>query len=270
MNEARIIVFCGGGNMAAAMMRGLIASGHAPALLRVAEPDADKRQDLQDRLGVIGLARNLDAVQGADVAVLAVKPGVVPAVLEEIAPGLTPSTLVLSIAAGVTLATLKQRLPPGQPALRAMPNTPALIGEGITVLHIPPGTPPEQTEAALRVLKSCGGVETLADEGLLDAVTALSGSGPAYVYLIAEALSDGGVACGLPRPLADRLALRTLIGSARLVETSGLHPGALKVQVTSPGGTTIAGLGVMEKAGVRGTLMETVQAAWRRSKELGQ
>lgn len=268
MLDGVTIAFLGGGNMAEAMVGGLLGAGVPASALRVAEPNPQRRQELAQRHGLNPLEQNGEACRGADLVVVAVKPPVVTAALRESLPGIAPTATILSIAAGIPLAALAGALPPGQPLVRAMPNTPALVGAGITALCPAPGTGGAQLELAEAVMGAVGEVLVVADEGLLDAVTALSGSGPAYVFLMAEALSDGGVACGLPRPLADRLAIHTLLGSARLLEQSGQHPGVLKNQVTSPGGTTIAGVRALEQAGVRAGLMAAVEAAWRRSREL--
>ncbi|MBF0310633.1 MAG: pyrroline-5-carboxylate reductase [Magnetococcales bacterium] len=264
------IAFSGGGNMAAALIQGLMRRGVSTHHLRVAEPNGERRRELTALCpGLLPLTDNHTLLQShIDLLVLAVKPGVVPMVLQEIRQSLQPQTVVLSIAAGVTLAQMGALLPEGQPLLRAMPNTPALVGAGITGLVAAATVTAPQIALAKSVLDACGETLILGQESLLDAVTALSGSGPAYVFLMAEALSDGGVACGLPRNVADRLAIQTLLGSARLMDESGKHPGELKNQVTSPGGTTIAGLLRLEQAGVRGALMEAVMAAWKRAGEL--
>ncbi|MBF0189747.1 MAG: pyrroline-5-carboxylate reductase [Magnetococcales bacterium] len=264
-----IIAFLGGGAMAGAMIQGLTRAGVQADHLRAADPVESQRRLLADRHGIPVFTSNTEAVQGAQVVVVAVKPGVVAGVLDAVAPLLAADTLVLSIAAGITLATLASHLPAGQPLARVMPNTPALVGAGISALLPAPQTPTPHRLLARRIMESVGLVEEIDHEALMDGVTALSGSGPAYVYLIAEALSDGGVASGLPRPLADRLAVRTLLGAAKLMEETGLHPGVLKNQVTSPGGTTIAGLEPLERNGVRGALMAAVLAACQRSRELG-
>ncbi|MBF0260969.1 MAG: pyrroline-5-carboxylate reductase [Magnetococcales bacterium] len=265
-----VIAFLGGGAMAGALIQGLIRASVPLERIRVAEPVEGQRLALTERYGVPVFSANREAVRGADVVVVAVKPGVVAGVLDEVADALGSGVLVISIAAGVTLATLAAHLPAGQPLARVMPNTPGLVGAGISALLAAPGCSAEQRLLARRIMEAVGLVEEIDQESLMDGITALSGSGPAYVYLIAEALSDGGVASGLPRPLADRLAIRTLLGSAKLLEESGLHPGVLKNQVTSPGGTTIAGLEVLERSGVRGALMGAVQAACQRSRELGK
>ncbi|MBF0417378.1 MAG: pyrroline-5-carboxylate reductase [Magnetococcales bacterium] len=265
-----VIAFLGGGAMAGALIQGLIRAGIAPGRIRVADPVAGQRSMLVERHGVLVFPANVEAVQGAAVVVVAVKPGMVAGVLDEVSGLLLPEVLVISIAAGVTMATLAAHVPAGQPLARVMPNTPGLVGAGISALLPAPVCTPEQRLTARRIMESVGLVEEIDQESWMDGITALSGSGPAYVYLIAEALSDGGVASGLPRSLADRLAFRTLLGSAKLLEESGVHPGVLKNQVTSPGGTTIAGLEVLERSGVRGALMGAVQAACQRSRELGK
>ncbi|MBF0178251.1 MAG: pyrroline-5-carboxylate reductase [Magnetococcales bacterium] len=254
--------------MASALISGLCQASFPPERIQVAEPDTSRRTTLQERFGVTVQSDNKAVVANAHVVVVAVKPGVVPEVLREIRATLPPQVLLLSIAAGISLARLSEALSPGQPIVRAMPNTPALIGAGITVLCPGDRVAPSMVAMAQDIMRAAGDVEVIRDEKLMDAVTALSGSGPAYLYLVAEALSDGGVACGLPRELADRLAQRTLLGSSRLLVESGQHPAVLKNQVTSPGGTTIAALRRLEASGVRSALMEAVVAAWQRSREL--
>jgi pyrroline-5-carboxylate reductase len=268
VSSERIITFIGGGNMAKALIAGLVDSGISANQIRVCEPDPEKQSRLSSHFGVMVSGEAASVVQGATAVILAVKPGVVVPVLSKIGPLLDPETLVISIAAGLSLGSLAKELSVDQPVVRVMPNTPALIGAGISVLYGGADLKPEMMALAREIMASVGDVEEVSDESLMDGVTALSGSGPAYVYLIAEALSDGGVSCGLPRPLADKLAVKTLIGAARLIDESGEHPAVLKNQVTSPGGTTIAALTQLERAGVRGTLIDAVGAAWNRSKEL--
>ncbi|MBF0131955.1 MAG: pyrroline-5-carboxylate reductase [Magnetococcales bacterium] len=263
------IAFIGGGNMATALIKGLLGAGLDGKNIRVSEPDSVRAQSLQ-ALGITLVAGNFNAVSTVQLVVIAVKPGIVSLVLDEISGNLNRDAVVISIAAGVTLNSLTRRLPEKQPVIRAMPNTPALIGEGVTILCPGPDVSPQHRALAETLLGTVGEVKTILDESVLDAVTALSGSGPAYVYLMIEALSDGGVACGLPRDLATQLAVQTVKGSAALVKETGQHPGVLKNQVTSPGGTTIAALQVLETAGLRGILMRAVEAAWRRSQELSR
>ncbi|MBF0359141.1 MAG: pyrroline-5-carboxylate reductase [Magnetococcales bacterium] len=266
----KTITFIGGGNMAQALVNGLLNSGVVPGNIKICEPDVSKQSLLSKQYGVMVSGEAKDVIPGADVVLLAVKPGVVPLVLAEVGSILSIDSLLISIAAGVSMATLASGVAAGQPLVRVMPNTPALIGAGISVLYGAKGIEESKMELARHVMAAVGDVDEVSDEGLLDGVTALSGSGPAYVYLIAEALSDGGVSCGLPRNLADKLAVKTLIGAARLLDESGEHAGVLKNQVTSPGGTTIAAVAQLEKGGVRGVLMDAVNAAWQRSIELSK
>jgi pyrroline-5-carboxylate reductase len=208
------------------------------------------------------------AVGDADVVVVAVKPGDVATALEAALPALRDDALVLSIAAGVTIGALEAAVP-GRPVVRAMPNTPALVRCGACA--VAPGTNATDAhlELAERLLGSVGVVVRL-DEKLLDAVTGLSGSGPAYVFLVAEALTEAGVLVGLPRDVASRLVVQTLLGSATLLAEGADGPEALRAAVTSPGGTTAAGLHALEHAGVRAALLDAVVAATRRSQELGR
>lgn len=270
MLDATSITFIGGGNMAAALISGLIEAGTDPQKITVAEPAPERRAWLEKTHGVLAYASNHAACQDAQAVVVAVKPGVVATVLQEAAPALAPETLVISIAAGVSLASLQVALPKDQPVIRVMPNTPALVRAGISALYPASSVGLQALELGKSILGAAGEVVVLEKESQMDAVTALSGSGPAYVYQMAEALSDGGVACGLPRPLATRLAVETLLGAATLMKASDLHPGALKDQVTSPGGTTIAGVAALEENGMRSALIKAVQAACERSIELGK
>jgi pyrroline-5-carboxylate reductase len=201
--------------------------------------------------------------------VLSVKPQAMNKLLQEIKPALDQSKLVISIAAGVPIAAIERQVGHGVRIIRTMPNTPALVGAGATALS--PGE--HATEADLaqaRALFEAVGMAVVVDEPLLDAVTGLSGSGPAYIFLIIEALSDGGVKAGLARDQAQELAAQTVLGSAKLLIETGEHPGRLKDQVTSPGGTAIAGLHTLEAGGLRTTLMDAVEAATQRSRELGK
>ncbi|MBF0369929.1 MAG: pyrroline-5-carboxylate reductase [Magnetococcales bacterium] len=268
MPSTTTIAFLGGGNMATALIKGLLNAGVPESTLRVAEPNPERRELLARDYSVSVFGDSSSAVVGAEVVVIAVKPGVVPGVLDEIRTAMSPQTLVISIAAGVSMGSLVAGLLHTQPIIRVMPNTPALIGAGVSVFFSGPGVSAEKEAQARWLLEAVGEVARIDDEKLMDGVTALSGSGPAYVYLLAEALSDGGVACGLPRDLADRLAVGTLMGSAKLIAETGRHPGELKNQVTSPGGTTIAGLAKLEQAGVRGAMIGAVMAAWERSRAL--
>lgn len=223
--------------------------------------------ELEKTWGVAVETDNARAVQERDVAILAVKPKDVLATLAEIAPHLSPGTLVISVAAGIRLATIEAHLPPGQPVVRAMPNTPSLVGEGAIGYSGGASATAAHLQVAGRLFAAVGRAFVL-DESALDAVTGLSGSGPAYAFLMIEALADGGVASGLSRSVALELAAQTLLGAAKLVLQSGKHPAALKDAVMSPAGTTAAGLVELERAGLRGALIQAVSAAARRSQEV--
>ncbi|NLG85281.1 MAG: pyrroline-5-carboxylate reductase [Firmicutes bacterium] len=248
--------------MAEAMLRGLVQSG---ARLLASDPDPARREKIEAALGVEVIPDNTELVRRVQVVVLAVKPQVAPAVLEEIGSSLRPGQSLLSIVAGLRLMTMARFLPAGVASIRAMPNTPALIGEGITAVATEAGG--EMEELARAILAPLGRVIFL-PEVLLDAVTGLSGSGPAYVALFAEALIEGGVKVGLPRPVARELAVQTLLGTARML-AAGEPPGALRERVTSPGGTTAYGLLALERGGLRATVIEAISAATARAVELG-
>ena len=220
--------------------------------------------------GARATADNREVVAGSDLLVLAVKPQSMAALLAEIRPIVTARHLIVSIAAGITLRQLADGLGPDRRLVRVMPNTPCLVGASAVGLCAPAtGATPEDVALVDRLLNAVGRAFRL-PEHLLDAVTGLSGSGPAFVYVIIEALSDGGVRVGLPRDVATALAAQTVLGSAKMVLETGLHPGVLKDKVTSPGGTTIAGLHALERGGLRAALIDAVEAATRRATELGR
>lgn len=255
----------GGGKMGAALVSGLLASGWATAEeILVVEPVAGRRDELAATYPGLGVAAEVPA--GAEGAVVAVKPGDVEAACRALAGA--GIGRVLSIAAGVTLARLESWLGEGVAVVRAMPNTPALVGCGAAA--IAPGSAATEQDLgwAEEILSAVGEVERV-PEKLLDAVTGLSGSGPAYVFLVAEALIEAGVANGLPRTVSETLTIQTLLGSARLLAESGERPEGLRAAVTSPGGTTAAGLAALEKRAVRAAFMEAVTAATERSRALG-
>src|SRR5512140_1842443 len=264
------IAFLGTGNMAEALVKGLLRAGAATAAEIVcAEPREDRRKEIEALYGVKAFASNRDAVAVADVVLLSVKPQVVDAVLDEIAAEVGGSKLVISIAAGVPIVKLASKLPASARIVRTMPNTPALAGAGAAALSAGPHATPADVALARRLLEAVG-TAVVVPEPLLDAVTGLSGSGPAFVYLFIEALSDGGVKAGLSRADALQLAAQTVMGSAKMVLETGEHPGRLKDQVTSPGGTTIAGVHALEQHGFRAALIAAVEAATKRSRELGE
>lgn len=262
------IGFLGGGNMGSALIKGLIKSGAASAgQIVVAEKMADKAQALASELGVAVVGK-VEELGPLDLLLVAVKPVDVPAAVREAAGSLKAGALVVSIAAGVTIAKFTELLPAGQHLVRAMPNTPALIGRGVTALAPAAHTPATGLALAREVFAAVGQV-VVVGEHLMDAVTGLSASGPAYVFVIIEALSDAGVRMGLDRASALTMAAATVGGAADMVLTTGQHPGQLKDMVTSPGGTTIAGLQVLERSGLRGVLMDVVEAATLRAREQG-
>jgi pyrroline-5-carboxylate reductase len=264
------IAFLGGGNMAEALVRGLLrASVAAPGDVVVTGRRPERLEHFTRSYGVGTLSDNLAAARGADVLVLSVKPQAMGKLLDTIAPSVTPAKLIISVAAGVPIAAIERKLGAGARVVRAMPNTPALVGAGACALSAGEHATEEDLATAEQLFRSVGTVVRV-EEALLDAVTGLSGSGPAYIFLVIEALSDAGVKVGLPRYTALELAAQTVLGSARLLLESGQHPGSLKDQVTSPGGTAIAGLHTLEAGGLRTTLINAVEAATRRARELGE
>jgi len=264
------IAFLGTGNMAEALVKGLLRAGTADASEIVcSEPRAERREEIAKRYGVRVIAENLAAAEEAQIVVLSVKPQSMDDLLEEIAPAIDHSKLVVSIAAGIPIAAIARKLGAGVRIVRTMPNTPALVGAGATALARGAHATQADLEQA-RALFQAVGVAVLVEEHHLDAVTGLSGSGPAFLFLVIEALADGGVKVGLARPVAMALAAQTVLGSAKLVLETGEHPGRLKDQVTSPGGTAIAGIHALEAGGLRAALIAAVEAATRRSHELGE
>ncbi|WP_165219738.1 pyrroline-5-carboxylate reductase [Aquisphaera insulae] len=267
-SEGRRWGFIGAGKMATALVQGMLRSGAADRTeIVAADPLEETRTSLAVETGIAVHAENAAVVASSDVLVLAVKPQSMPKVLHELRPLVGPGHLIVSIAAGVPIFALGEGLGPDRRVVRVMPNTPALLGEGASAYAMGPGTVPADEALVERFLSSVGRVVRV-PESLLDAVTGLSGSGPAFVYMIIEALSDGGVRVGLPRDIATTLAAQTVLGAARMVLETGLHPGLLKDQVTSPGGTTIAGVQTLERRGLRGSLIDAVEAATARSAEL--
>jgi pyrroline-5-carboxylate reductase len=262
--------FLGAGKMAGALAQGFVRAGLVSAKQIIAsDPIAAAAASFARQTGGKTTAFNPDVVKFAKVLVLSVKPDQVQTVLAEIRASFTEAHLLISIAAGVPLAKLEAGLDSGARVIRVMPNTPALVGASASAFAAGKFATAADAELAQSLLSSVG-LALQVKEPLLDAVTGLSGSGPAYIYLVIEALSDGGVAAGLPRDVATRLAAQTVLGSAKMVLETGLHPGALKDMVTSPGGTTIEGLHELEKGKLRGTLISAVRAASEKSKRLGQ
>jgi pyrroline-5-carboxylate reductase len=272
MDEARPlrIGFLGAGKMATALARGWIQSGLiTPDRLLASDPLPAARQEFQQLTGVSALADNAAVVRESNVLLLAVKPQNLPALMREIRPLLNRDQLVVSIAAGATLESLEETFAPEQRIIRVMPNTPCLVGAGASAFALGHHATPADGQLVQNLLNAVGRAFPL-PEHLLDAVTGLSGSGPAFVYLVIEALSDGGVRVGLPREVATALAAQTVMGAARMVLETNEHTGTLKDRVASPGGTTIAGLHALERGGLRGALMDAVEAATLRAAELAK
>ena len=267
MLNIRKIAFIGGGNMAEAIMRGLLREDVGVGIC-VAEISPKRRDELTalfPNVRVVG-----DAAEAADwgeVIILAIKPQQAESVIDLIERVVTPNKLVISIMAGIPSAKIESLLLPGCRVVRAMPNTPALIGAGATAVCTGRKATADDLDLARQIFALIG-VAVSVDEKAMDAITGLSGSGPAYVFTFIEALSDAGVKCGLTRDVAAQMAAQTVLGAARMVVETGEHPTLLKEKVTSPGGTTIAGLHALESGSFRGVIMDAVEAATLRSKEL--
>ena len=262
------VALLGGGRMGAALVGGLLDGGWEADALSIAEIDGERRLALEQQFPKVRVVPSAAwAVADADVVVVAVKPGDVPGTLETASAALTPGTLIVSIAAGVTIATL-EALVPDRPVVRAMPNTPAVVGIGASAIAAGTHAGPEHLDLAERLLGAVGIVVRVA-EPALDAVTGLSGSGPAYFFLVAEAMIEAGVLVGLGRDIATDLVVQTLLGSATLLAQDESGPEALRGAVTSPGGTTAAGLRELESHALRAAILDAVSAATARSRELG-
>lgn len=268
MLAGRKLGIIGAGNMGTALLRGWLTAGLAtPADILIADSAIERVQGLQREFGVMA-ADNQQVAARADILLLAVKPQVLPEVLAEIQPQVDGSRLVISIAAGIPLSLLADMLPSAR-LMRVMPNTPTLVQTGMAAIAQGPRTDAADLALTCRLFDAVGR-SVVVEEKLMDAVTGLSGSGPAYVFLFLEALADGGVKMGLPRQTALELAAQTILGAAKLFLETREHPGSLKDMVTSPGGTTIAGLHVLEQGGFRGLAMTAVEAATKRSSALAQ
>jgi pyrroline-5-carboxylate reductase len=261
--------FLGSGNMGEAIIKGLLQTGLVPATsITATDVRADRLEQMAKQYGVRAAASNRELVDDSDVVILAVKPQIMSAVLKEIAASVHRGKLLISVAAGVPVSALRAAL--GVPArlIRVMPNAPALVLEGVTAIARSEGLDAGDLEMAQELFGAVGRVVAL-DEEALDAVTGLSGSGPAYVAIVIESLADGGVRMGLDRATAMTLATQTVLGSARLIIETGMHPAQLKDMVSSPGGTTIAGITALEEGGVRRAFISAVERATQRSRELG-
>jgi pyrroline-5-carboxylate reductase len=262
--------FLGAGKMATALARGWTGAGLTVANRMIAsDPAKDAREQFAERTGVHVTEDNRHVAANSDILVLAVKPQSMKALLGEIRPVVGPGHLIISIAAGITLRQLAEGLAPGLRLARVMPNTPCLVGASASGYAFSGSVSADDIELVGRLLRAVGLAFEL-PEALLDAVTGLSGSGPAFVYVVIEALSDGGVKMGLPREISTALAAQTVLGAARMVLETGTSLGVLRDMVTSPGGTTIAGLHALERGAVRAALINAVEAASTRSAELAQ
>ncbi|PLY16532.1 MAG: pyrroline-5-carboxylate reductase [Sedimenticola sp.] len=265
------IAFIGGGNMAASLIGGLIADGYKPHRIIASDPDSEKLADLSARYGVQSAADNASAVEQADIVVLAVKPQFLRQVATELAPAIKKSApLVVSIAAGIREASLKRWLGCDIALVRTMPNTPAMIQAGATVLHAGDDVTSEQRDMAETILRSVGLTVWVDDEAKMDAVTALSGSGPAYFFLIMEAMEQAATELGIPPDKARLLTLQTALGAARMAIESSDGPGVLREKVTSPGGTTERALSILEQGEIRNLFSKALTGARDRSVELSE
>ena len=270
MEDIGSLGLVGGGQMGEALVRGMIESGLVQSEnITVAEPFAERRKYLETTYHIRVTDSNVELADNCRVVILAVKPQIMDPVLAQYCAHLNVDHLVISIAAGVTIGQLEKGLGETMRIIRVMPNTPALVLAGASALSGNRNTDNKDMDVGLRIFSAVGTCVEV-PENLLDAVTGLSGSGPGYVFTFIEAMIDGGVLAGIPRPIAEQLALQTVYGSAKLALETGEPAAVLKGRVTSPGGTTITGLQVLEKAGLRGTVMTAVEAATERSRELGQ
>jgi len=261
------IAFIGAGNMARSLVSGLLAGGHDPSCIRASDPAAAQRETITS-LGVATSTDNGQTIRAADVVVLAVKPQVMSAVVRALP--LERNQLVISIAAGVPIASLERWSTTGQPIVRCMPNTPALLGAGITGLHANTAVSAEARRLAERVLAAAGRILWVDEESQLDAVTAVSGSGPAYFFYLMEAMIEAGEALGLPRESAIALTLETAYGAALMAREPGADPQQLRRNVTSPGGTTERALTILDAAGTRRIMIDAIQGAATRARELAR
>ncbi len=272
MLHDQTLAVLGAGNIGRALVGGLLRGGDlAPGSVRATRRSEHGLDDLRRQFpGVAVSSDNVGAVRDATTVLVTVKPQNASALLAEIRDHVAPGTLVLSTLAGVTTASLAQALGQDLPVVRAMPNTPALVDEGATA--IAPGAHASQAHVALarEIFLAVGRVVEVVPEHLMDAVTGLSGSGPAYVFMVIEALTDAGVKQGLPREVSRRLSMQTVLGAARLAIETGEHPAILRDQVTTPGGTTITAVAELEKQGLRSMFIDTVAMATERSRQLGE
>ena len=268
--KGRNVGFLGAGNMGEALIKGLLGAKLVPAeAIHATDVRLERLKELNRQYGIQISSDNAELIRHADIVILAVKPQIMDAVLTEIAPAVTRRKLLISIAAGVSTAKIRAVLRKDARLIRVMPNTPALVLEGVTAVAKAEGLEADDLETAGEIFSAVGRVVVLGEE-LMDAVTGLSGSGPAYIAVVIESLADGGVRMGLDRITAMTLATQTVLGAAALLRETGLHPGAVKDMVCSPGGTSIAGIAALEEGGIRTTFIKAVERATQRSRELGQ
>jgi pyrroline-5-carboxylate reductase len=266
---SKTIGFLGAGNMAEALIRGLLHGGQPAQLILASAPRRDRLDEIVGLYDIGTSTDNREVARKSDILVLSVKPQILERVLREVATEVRPGTLVVSVAAGISTATIEALLSEQARVVRSMPNTPALVRAGATAISAGRHATEDDLHLA-KALFDAVGLTVALDESQLDAVTGLSGSGPAYIFLILEALADAGVKVGLSRRNAQRLAAQTVMGSAKLLLETDEHPGRLKDMVTSPGGTAIAGLHTLEQGGLRTTLINAVETATLRARELGR
>jgi pyrroline-5-carboxylate reductase len=268
--KGKKVGFIGAGNMGEALIKGLVAANLVrPEAIYASDVRLERLKALDQQYGIQLLADNAELVRQVDIVILAVKPQIMAPALRQIASAVTKKKLLISIAAGVSTTTMRAALGKEARLIRVMPNTPALVLEGVTAVAKAEGLEPGDLDTAGEIFSAVGRVVVL-DEELMDAVTGLSGSGPAYVAVVIESLADGGVKMGLDRITAMTLATQTVLGAARLMIETGMHPGALKDMVSSPGGTSIAGIAALEEGGIRTTFIKAVERATLRSRELGR
>jgi len=267
--EGKTIGFIGAGNICEAIVKGLIASGKvSPARIVASDRRGERLAALAEQYGITVSTKNFEVVRKSDVILLTVKPNDCEGVLKEIESEMGNAKLLISAMAGITTGYIKQSVPRPVPVMRVMPNTPALIREGAIGLYHDPDASPDDKALTLSLFESIGTVVTVDNEGLLDAVTGLSGSGPAYFFLLLEAFIEAGVSVGIPEEEAKTLTLQTALGAVRLAMESPKELGELREMVSSPGGTTIAGLAKLEEMDTKAAIIKAVEAATKRAGEL--
>ncbi len=261
--------FIGTGNMAKAMIEGYINAGNSPASIYISGTNAKKNKELQDRLHVTLCESNAETTIRADLLVIAVKPHIYETVMEEVKSNLSPDKVVVCIAAGITIDKMESVLGKSCKIVRTMPNTPSMVGEGMTAYVANANVTEEDIQKVLKLLQAMGKAEAITEK-IMDAVVGVSGSSPAYVYMFIEALADGGVAQGMPRDKAYTFAAQAVLGAAKMVLHTGMHPGALKDAVCSPGGATIDAVAALERAGLRASVLEAVKIASEKSRKMSE